>query len=118
MNVSDRILVIYEGEIVGEFDPKTTTVQEFGLYMPARNAQTRESEARTRMKLKRILYSNGFISLLASIASICFGLLLGFIHALLLQSAVAITGFKSLISAGFRSSDSSPRCFIRRRRWS
>lgn len=33
MNVSDRILVIYEGEIVGEFDPKTTTVQELGLYM-------------------------------------------------------------------------------------
>ena len=33
MNLSDRILVIYEGEIVGEFDPKTTTVQELGLYM-------------------------------------------------------------------------------------
>ena len=26
MNLSDRILVMYEGEIVGEFDPKTTTV--------------------------------------------------------------------------------------------
>ena len=23
----------YEGEIVGELDPKTTTVQELGLYM-------------------------------------------------------------------------------------
>lgn len=33
MNVSDRILVIYEGEIVGELNPKTTTVQELGLYM-------------------------------------------------------------------------------------
>ncbi|CAK7056344.1 MAG: Galactose/methyl galactoside import ATP-binding protein MglA [Tissierella sp.] len=33
MNVSDRILVIYEGEIVGELDPKITTVQELGLYM-------------------------------------------------------------------------------------
>ena len=33
MNVSDRILVMYEGEIVGEFDPKTTTVEELGLYM-------------------------------------------------------------------------------------
>ena len=33
MNVSDRILVIYEGEIVGEFDPKTVTVEELGLYM-------------------------------------------------------------------------------------
>ena len=33
MNLSDRILVMYEGEIVGEFDPKTTTVEELGLYM-------------------------------------------------------------------------------------
>jgi simple sugar transport system ATP-binding protein len=33
MNVSDRILVMYEGEIVGELDPKTTTTEELGLYM-------------------------------------------------------------------------------------
>ena len=33
MNLSDRILVMYEGEIVGELDPKTTSVQELGLYM-------------------------------------------------------------------------------------
>lgn len=40
MNVSDRILVIYEGEIVGEFDPKTTTVQELGLYMAGAKRDT------------------------------------------------------------------------------
>ena len=33
MTLSDRILVMYEGEIVGELDPKTTTVEELGLYM-------------------------------------------------------------------------------------
>ena len=33
MSLSDRILVIYEGEIVGELDPKTTTAEEMGLYM-------------------------------------------------------------------------------------
>ncbi len=33
MNVSDRILVMYEGEIVGEVDPKKTTTEELGLYM-------------------------------------------------------------------------------------
>ena len=33
MNLSDRILVMYGGEIVGEFDPKTVTVEELGLYM-------------------------------------------------------------------------------------
>ena len=33
MNLSDRILVMYEGELVGQFDPKTVTVEELGLYM-------------------------------------------------------------------------------------
>lgn len=33
MNVSDRIAVIYEGEIVAIVDPKTTTEQELGLLM-------------------------------------------------------------------------------------
>ena len=40
MNVSDRILVIYEGEIVGELNPKTTTVQELGLYMSGAKRDT------------------------------------------------------------------------------
>ena len=33
LNLSDRILVMYEGEIVGELDPKQTTPEELGLYM-------------------------------------------------------------------------------------
>ena len=33
MSLSDRILVMYEGEIVGELDPKATNAQELGLYM-------------------------------------------------------------------------------------
>ena len=33
MDVQDRILVMYDGEIVGELDPKTTTEEELGLYM-------------------------------------------------------------------------------------
>ncbi len=43
MNLSDRILVMYEGEVVGEFDPKTTTVQELGLYMAGARKQGKES---------------------------------------------------------------------------
>jgi simple sugar transport system ATP-binding protein len=31
--LSDRILVLYEGEIVGEFDPKQIIKEEIGLYM-------------------------------------------------------------------------------------
>jgi len=33
MDLPDRILVIYEGRIVGELDPKKPTFQELGLYM-------------------------------------------------------------------------------------
>ena len=33
MDVPDRILVMYEGEIVGELDPKEISVEELGLYM-------------------------------------------------------------------------------------
>ncbi len=33
MDVPDRILVMYEGEIVGELDPKKTTQEELALYM-------------------------------------------------------------------------------------
>ncbi len=32
-NLSDRILVMYEGQIVAELDPKNTEIQELGLYM-------------------------------------------------------------------------------------
>ncbi len=42
MSLSDRILVMYEGEIVGELDPKATTVQELGLYMAG--AKRKEGE--------------------------------------------------------------------------
>jgi len=43
MNLSDRILVMYEGEIVGEFDPKKTTVEELGLYMAGARRQGKEA---------------------------------------------------------------------------
>ena len=33
MDVPDRILVMYEGELVGELDPDKTTQEELGLYM-------------------------------------------------------------------------------------
>ena len=39
LDVSDRILVMYEGEIVGELNPKTTTPEEMGLYMAGEKRQ-------------------------------------------------------------------------------
>ena len=44
MSLSDRILVLYEGEIVGEFDPKEITVQELGLYMAGAKRMGKEGE--------------------------------------------------------------------------
>ena len=40
LNVPDRILVIYEGEIVGELDPEETTPEELGLYMSGAKRDT------------------------------------------------------------------------------
>ena len=39
MDVPDRILVMYEGEIVGEFKPDEVTVEELGLYMTGAKRQ-------------------------------------------------------------------------------
>ncbi|TAH69504.1 MAG: ABC transporter ATP-binding protein [Anaerolineaceae bacterium] len=44
MNISDRILVMYEGEIVGELNPKNTSVQELGLYMSGAKRDTSKGE--------------------------------------------------------------------------
>ena len=46
MSLSDRILVMYEGEIVGELDPKQTNVQELGLYMAGAKRDTKGGEAK------------------------------------------------------------------------
>jgi len=42
MSLSDRILVMYEGEIVGELDPKKTDANELGLYMSGAKRQGKE----------------------------------------------------------------------------
>lgn len=44
MNVSDRILVMYEGEIVGQLYPDRTTVEELGLYMAGAKKDTVPAE--------------------------------------------------------------------------
>ncbi|MCQ2567143.1 MAG: ABC transporter ATP-binding protein [Mogibacterium sp.] len=43
LGLSDRILVMYEGEIVGELDPKNTTADELGLYMSGAKRQERRA---------------------------------------------------------------------------
>ena len=44
LGLSDRILVMYEGEIVGELDPKKTTPEELGLYMSGAKRSGKEEK--------------------------------------------------------------------------
>lgn len=44
LGLSDRILVLYEGEIVGELNPKKTDAQELGLYMSGAKRMGKEAE--------------------------------------------------------------------------
>ncbi len=44
MNLSDRILVIFEGRIVAQLDPKEVTVQELGLYMAGSKKEGKADE--------------------------------------------------------------------------
>ena len=50
ISVPDRILVMYEGEIVGEFNPKNVTVEELGLYMAGAKNMYREVGAKEQGK--------------------------------------------------------------------
>jgi simple sugar transport system ATP-binding protein len=46
MNLSDRILVIYEGEIVADLNPKEVSIKELGLYMAgSKRSVNHEKEA-------------------------------------------------------------------------
>lgn len=45
LKLSDRIVVMHEGEIVGEIDPKDTSSQELGLMMAGKKVQPNVQEA-------------------------------------------------------------------------
>ena len=45
LSLSDRILVMFEGEIVGELDPAKTNAQELGLYMSGAKRMDRKEAA-------------------------------------------------------------------------
>ena len=46
MNVSDRIAVIYDGQIVDELNPKETTEQELGLLMAGQSKKNNKHDAK------------------------------------------------------------------------
>ena len=86
MNVSDRILVMYEGEIVGEFDPKKVSVEELGLYMAG---SKRKGDKREWIKKQKLLRNNAFQTVLASLICIVIGLIVGFVVFLIISPSGA-----------------------------
>jgi simple sugar transport system ATP-binding protein len=66
MNLADKILVMYNGELVGSFSPKKTTVPELGLYMAGarrmkldENGNSLEKEPPKKVMISRGGVSNG-----------------------------------------------------------
>jgi ABC-type uncharacterized transport system ATPase subunit len=66
MNLADKILVMYNGEIVGSFNPKKTTVPELGLYMAGarrmkldENGNSLEKEPPKKVMISKGGASNG-----------------------------------------------------------
>lgn len=47
LDLADRILVMFQGEIVGELDPQKTTAEELGLYMAGAKRDTPLNEERS-----------------------------------------------------------------------
>ncbi|MDP3130203.1 MAG: heme ABC transporter ATP-binding protein, partial [Bacillota bacterium] len=45
IDLSDRILVMFEGRIVAELDPQKTTFHEIGLYMSGSKSEVKTDEA-------------------------------------------------------------------------
>ena len=103
MNLSDRILVMYEGEIVGEFDPKTTTVQELGLYMAGARKQGKgEQTGMNKKKLSHSGLQSSVTSVMAALLCIVIGMAVGFLVLLAINPAHAWgDGFVRIIKGGF-----------------
>ena len=56
-------------------------------------------------KIRKFFQSKAVISLLASIVSICIGLLLGFLLLLIFNRTKALSGLNALLTTGFSSPD-------------
>ncbi len=104
MNLSDRILVMYEGEIVGELDPKTTTVQELGLYMAGaprgKGGAEHEKEKTFPQRRQQFCHQRA-----GSLLCILIGLLVGFLVLLAINPAHA---WATALSASSRAASMMP----------
>ena len=91
MNLSDRILVIYEGEIVGEFDrPRPRRLRNWACIWQALKA--RGGESMSKKSKQPLLQNPGVVGVLASLLSIVIGLVLGFMLLVVLNPGASVEG--------------------------
>lgn len=98
MNVSDRILVMYEGEIVADVDPKKVTTEELGLYMAGAKRSVNNEN-----KKKNIFQGEGIASFGSSILAIICGLLFGLIILLASNPSQAYGGFMMILQGDLQT---------------
>ncbi len=92
MNLSDRILVMYEGRDRWQVTPRPWTCRSWACIWPAQ----REWRDIPHEKSTRLRDNAGLLSVMASVTSICIGLLFGFLLLLLLNPRNALPGMGSL----------------------
>ena len=99
MTVSDRILVMYEGEIVGELDPKTTTVEELGSV----HGRCKEGgEGAVKKEHKSLIRKDGFQTLLASLVCVLGGLIVGYVVLLIIEPSGAFEAIIAVMKSFLR----------------
>ena len=107
MNLSDRILVMYEGEVVGEFDPKATTVQELACIWPAPKSRQRRRSEMAKKQTPKMLGAKAKLqqsvqTVMAALLCILIGLVVGLVALFIINPEHAIDqGFMRIIQGGF-----------------
>ena len=75
MNLSDRILVMFEGTIVADLNPGEVTVQELGLYMAgSKRQEPKGKQVRAVSPNKRTGRKRDYVGVLSSVFAIVIGL--------------------------------------------
>ena len=97
LNVSDRILVIYEGEIVADLDPE----KNHGAGSGTIHGRSEKGGGIMKKKLAWLLNPTTAASFMSSILAIVAGLFVGFIILLVTNPAQAFGGFSTILRGGF-----------------
>ena len=99
MTVSDRILVMYEGEIVGELDPKT---DHRGRAGPVHGRREEGGEGAVKKERESLIRKDGFQTLLASLVCVLGGLIVGYVVLLIIEPSGAFEAIIAVMKSFLR----------------